>query len=76
MQLTTVESSMIHAVGYDEETSEMEVVFTSGQVYRYIDVPRETYEGLLEADSKGRYMRGRIIGLYTEYKVTGRRRRR
>ena len=76
MHLTTVESSMIHAVGYDEETSEMEVVFTSGQVYRYVDVPREAYEGLLESDSKGRYMRGHIIGLYGDYKVTGRKRRR
>ena len=39
MQLTTVESSMIHAVGYDGESGELEVVFNSGQVYRYVDVP-------------------------------------
>lgn len=76
MQLTTVESSMIHAVGYDEASSELEVVFNSGQVYRYVDVPRAEYEGLLASESKGRYMRARIIGLYADYKVTGRRRRR
>ena len=76
MQLNTVESSMIHAVGYDEESCEMEVVFNSGQVYRYIDVPRLEYDGLLESDSKGRYMRAHIIGLYAEYKVTGPRHRR
>ena len=40
MQLTTVGSSMIHAVGYDDETREMEVVFNSGGVYRYIDVDK------------------------------------
>ena len=76
MQLTTVESSMIHAVGYDEESGEMEVVFNSGQVYRYVDVPRAEYEGLLASESKGRYMRAHIIGLYADYKVRGRRRRR
>ena len=76
MNLTTVESSMIYAVGYDTKTNELEVVFNSGQVYRYMEVPKSEYEDLLTADSKGRYMRACIIGLYPEYKVTGRRGRR
>ena len=66
---------MIHAVGYDDETHEMEVVFNSGRVYRYIDVDKRDYQGLLDADSKGRYMRANIIGVYADYKISRRRRR-
>ena len=39
MQLTLVESSMIHAAGYDDTTNELEVIFNSGHIYRYRDVP-------------------------------------
>lgn len=75
MQLTTVESSMIHAVGYDEQARELEVVFNNGGIYRYMDVDKEEYEGLLQAESKGRYMRANIIGVYAD-KVSGRGRGR
>lgn len=64
MKLTTVESSMIHAVGYDRKTRTLEVVFNSGKTYRYYDVPPKEYKGLMEAESKGRYMRAHIIGVY------------
>jgi len=76
MQLITVESSMIHAVGYDDEARELEVVFSNGGIYRYLDVDEEEYEGLLDAESKGRYMHARIIGVYADYKVSGSGRRR
>ena len=76
MQLTTVESSMIHAVGYDEGARELEVIFNNGGVYRYVDVDKEEYEGLLQAESKGRYMRAYIIGVYADFKVSGRGRGR
>ena len=59
----------------DDETHEMEVVFNSGKVYRYIDVDKRDYQGLLDADSKGRYMRANIIGVYADYKISRRRRR-
>jgi len=75
MQLTTVESSMIHAVGYDPKTQTLEVVFNSGQTYRYEDVPPEEYEGLMAAESKGRYMRAYIIDAYPYYPLSRRRRR-
>jgi hypothetical protein len=72
MELIPVESSMIHAVGYNPTTQELEVVFTSGQTYRYTEVPREVYEGLLAAESKGRYMRAQIIDVYPYYSVAHR----
>ena len=76
MKLVEIESSMIQAVGYDPDRKELEVVFNSGNVYRYTQVPKEEYEGLLKADSKGRYMRGNIIDCYSYYAVRRRRRRR
>ena len=74
MQLTTVESSMIYAVGYDKAKHVLEVVFNTGRTYQYGDVPPEVYEGLLNAESKGRYFLANIRDVY-EYWQVGRGRR-
>ncbi len=75
MDMVAVDSSMITAVGYDSETQELDVEFTSGRTYRYTNVPREVYEALLAADSKGQYMRACVIDCYPTYAVSRRRRR-
>lgn len=59
-----VESSMVDSVGYDEETRCLQVVFNTSRVYCYEDVPPEIFQGLLEAESKGRYIRAYIIDVY------------
>jgi hypothetical protein len=64
MILTTVESSMIHAVGYDAETRTLEVIFNSGGIYFYDEVPPEVYEKLMAAQSKGQFMRSAILEVY------------
>jgi hypothetical protein len=74
-KMIPVESSMIQAVGYDSKTRILEVVFNSGRVYCYEDVPSKVYKELMAADSKGRYMRSEIIDVYPAYSVSGRRRR-
>ncbi len=73
MKLIEIESSMIQAVGYDEKLKELEVVFNSGNVYRYTQVPKKEYQSLLKADSKGQYMRANIIDVYPYYSVHRRR---
>jgi hypothetical protein len=60
-----VESSMVDSVGYDEERHLLQVIFISGQVYCYEGVPPEVFQGLLEAESKGQYMRAYIIDVYS-----------
>lgn len=75
MELITVESSMIHAVGYDDARREMEVVFNSGRIYRYEGVPRTVYEALLAADSKGQYLRACVIDVYPDYELSRGQRR-
>lgn len=74
MELITVESSMIHAVGYDLKTCQLEVVFNSGRTYSYEGVEPEVYQGLLAAESKGQYMLAHIIDVYPYH--TRRRARR
>lgn len=72
MKLQSVESSMIQSVGYDEETEILQVVFNSGKAYQYHGVPKAVYDGLMAADSKGRYMNQAIIDCYP-YQPVGRR---
>ena len=64
MDLIKVDSSMIYAIGYDEQQQVLEVVFKRTGVYRYRNVPKDVYEGLLKSSSKGSYMRDMIIDMY------------
>jgi predicted membrane protein len=75
MKLTTVDSSMIHAVGYDSKKRVLEVVFNSGQTYCYEGVPPKIYKELMAAESKGRYMRNEIIDVYPYAQLSRSRRR-
>ena len=66
------DSSMISAYAYDEAEGVLEVAFHRTGVYRYYDVPLHVYEGLRDAESKGRYMRAWIIDMYPYEKKRGR----
>lgn len=51
------DSSSIAQVKYDPSDHVLEVYLrTSGRCYMYFGVPREIYNGLLEADSKAAYL--------------------
>ena len=79
MQLVTVGSSMLYAVGYDEQAQTLDVVFNTGGIYRYTGVPPHVYAALLQAPSKGRYMQDHVLNQYPFQRVhrqrLGRRRR-
>lgn len=55
----SVESSNIVSMGYDAESQQLEVEFRSG-IYRYGNVPPETWDELQEAPSKGSFI-ARVI---------------
>lgn len=55
MERTYVTSSNIASIGYDAEQMILEVEFNYGAVYQYFDVPESVYEGLMAADSHGKY---------------------
>lgn len=50
-----VQSSNIEWVGYDDKKQDMYVGFLNGSVYRYYNVPKNVFDGLLNAGSHGRY---------------------
>jgi hypothetical protein len=54
MKRTPVDSSAIAAIGYEPREEVLEIEFTSGAVYRYLDVPYAVYSELIEAESHGR----------------------
>ncbi len=67
MILETVESDVIHAIGYDPEINLLEIIFNSGLIYQYRGVPRDVFEGLKNAESKGRYFNENIRGEFQSW---------
>jgi hypothetical protein len=76
MDRKAVDSSMLASIGYDAKTQTLELEFNSGEVWQYMDVPPEEFEGLMNASSHGSYARNNIIGDYAETRVSGRKSRR
>jgi hypothetical protein len=64
IRFKTVNSSMLRRVRYDPEKRFLDVVFRTGETYRYKDVPRDEYNGLMKAQSHGKYMQMHIIDHY------------
>jgi hypothetical protein len=63
MDREQVSSSLLRSVGYDSDQQLLEIELQDGKIYRYADVPEQTYQGLIEADSLGRYFNQHIRGL-------------
>jgi len=70
MERTPVTSSSLRSVGYDPQTLTLEIEFTSGGVYQYQPVPKEEVEGLLQAESIGRYFLDNIRDIYEHRKIS------
>jgi len=60
---------MLNLVGYDPRPQILEVIFNSGDQYRYFEVPPSEYDGLMSAESIGQYMHKHIIGHYDYERV-------
>lgn len=63
-KFTTVDSDMLVAVRYDEKTRHLDVIFRTGDKYRYLNVPPLEHTGLMSAKSIGQYMHKRILRRY------------
>lgn len=55
---------------YDPGSQTLRIVYVSGMVYDYLDVPPETYESMRRARSKGAYLNKYIKGRYAFEKVS------
>jgi len=69
MERKKVSSSNISSIGYDEDSSTLEVEFKNGAVYQYFDVNINIYKGLMEAGSQGQYLAQHIKGHYRYVRV-------
>lgn len=66
MNWTSVNSSNVVAVAYKE--SNLYVEYRRGE-YVYKNVPKKVYDGLLAAESKGKFMCAEIKGKYEYEKL-------
>jgi len=65
MNLISVSSSAIAAVGYNPQTKNLKIRFVGGTtVYDFCGVPQYIYDGLMAASSKGDYYTRHIRGRY------------
>lgn len=63
-EMTFVDSSNIEAIGYDDDTQGLHVRFLSGGYYIYSDVPREIFDDLMNAPSKGSFLNREVKNIY------------
>jgi hypothetical protein len=68
-----VQSSVMTFVKYDDDAGEFDITFTSGKTYRYLRVPLEIYDGLLDAESKGEFFNHNIKDSFVHSEVRSRR---
>jgi len=62
------ESLNIKEFGYIEYYKLLIVEFKSDQTYSYSNVPREIFDNMKKAESKGRYFNENIRGKYEQFK--------
>ncbi|WP_415717298.1 KTSC domain-containing protein [Maridesulfovibrio sp.] len=61
----TVSSRAISSIGYDENSMQMEIVFTSsGRAYTFCGVPLQVFQSFLNASSKGSFYHQNIKDRY------------
>lgn len=59
-KMRSVTSSDVDSVGYDASTKTMRVRFKKGGSYDYSDVSQEMFDGVMGAESVGRYLHREI----------------
>lgn len=64
MKWVPLTSSNLSAARYDKDTNTLEVEFIGGRRYQYFDVPLQVFEGLICAESCGKYLNENIKGHY------------
>lgn len=62
-------SSVVATIKYDTNTSTLRVIYVSGSVYDYKNVPEKVYKEMKEAFSKGEFLNKQIKPNYTFEKI-------
>jgi KTSC domain len=62
-------SSVVSAIRYYAATSTLRIIFVSGRVYDYKDVPEKVFNAMKTSSSRGIYFNQHIKGYYEFEKV-------
>jgi len=62
-----VSSSAMRSVGYDADRQILEIEFPNGDVYQYYGIPPDVFDGLIQAESHGRFFHECIRGQNYRY---------
>jgi hypothetical protein len=57
-------SSVIRSFTYDEASHRLRIVFQSGKVYDYLQVPQTVYEQMKDSFSKGTFFNEQVKPFY------------
>jgi hypothetical protein len=71
MHVTTVESTALATVGYDQARELLQVEFCGRAIYHFFGVPAAVHQKLLGAPSKGRYFNQAIRGRFPFCLISG-----
>ena len=63
-----VESSMAKSIGYDADSSTLEIEFHSGEIWQYFEVPEQIFYEM-KSVSIGKYFQLKIKNQYREKRV-------
>ena len=55
---------LLASMAFDHDQAILQLEFADGAVYQYFQVPRQTYQALLQADSKGTYFNRLIRNVF------------
>ncbi len=69
MERKNIESSMIESIGYDANSSTLEVEFKSGEVWQYFDFPEPLWYEFEASGSQGKFFHREIKKQYPESRV-------
>ncbi len=69
MERQYVDSSNIKSIGYDPNTSTLEIEFNSGAIWQYFDVPESKWYAFESSGSKGSFFPREIKNQYPESRV-------
>lgn len=61
---TSVQSSNINSISYDDKTNTLVIEFMNSSTYKYLDVPEQVYADFLAAQSHGKFVSDNIKGKY------------
>lgn len=69
--MNPVESSNLDSIGYNAETRVLAVLFKSGALHHYQDVPPDLWADFWDSLSKGQFYSMNVRGKFTGDKLTG-----